>query len=128
MVDLSERGRKGGLVGGLSKSAAKVKAARKNGNHQDAGRKRTRTLGETLLRRKLTSAEHELIREAFFQLHPDEQIVFKKFFFGPKEFWPHQYFDLNTTTLRRGTQHPNARMRHILRKFRLVARWRLATK
>jgi hypothetical protein len=83
MVDLSERGRKGGLVGGLSKSAAKVKAARKNGNHQDAGRKRTRTLGETLLRRKLSNAEHELIREAFFQLQPDEQTVFKKFYFGP---------------------------------------------
>ncbi|MGH9638045.1 MAG: hypothetical protein ACRD72_24675, partial [Candidatus Angelobacter sp.] len=80
MIDLKERGRKGGLVGGHSKSKAKVQAARKNGDHPKAGRERTRTLGESLLRMKLTGAEHEVIREAFFKLAKDEQVLFKKFY------------------------------------------------
>jgi hypothetical protein len=125
MIDLKERGRKGGLKGGCSKSKAKVRAARKNGSSLDAGRKRTRSLGESLLRRKLTGAEHEQIREAFFQLTLAEQESFKRFFFGPEKFWPKHYLEFNTMNVKRGTARPNVKMQYILRKFRLMARWRL---
>lgn len=125
MIDIKERGRKGGLVGGRSKSKTKAQAARKNGSSPDAGRKRTRTLGESLLRQKLNSREHKVIREAFVQLTLREQETFQTFFFGPKEFWPKHYLELTTMDVKRGTAHPDARMRHILRKFRLVARWQL---
>jgi hypothetical protein len=126
MIDLKERGRKGGLVGGRSKSKAKVQAARKNGSSIDAGRKRTRTLGEMLLRRKLDAKQHDVIREGFVQLTLKEQESFQKFFFGPKECWPKHYLELSTMDVKRGTAHPDTRMRHILRKFRLVARWQLS--
>jgi hypothetical protein len=53
-----------GHVGGLSRSAAKVRAARRNGRKSTkGGRKPTRTLAEMLLRRKLSPTEHRLINK-----------------------------------------------------------------
>jgi hypothetical protein len=132
MIDLKERGRKGGLIGGRSKSKAKAAASRKNGNHEKAGRERTRTLGEMLLRRKLNAKEHDVIREGFFKLSPEERVMFKKFFFGHKLSWPENqiggYFDLNIKEKDKFSfpTNPSEKMRHILRKFRLEARWRLS--
>jgi hypothetical protein len=128
MVDLSKRGRKGGLVGGRSKSPAKARTARKNGS--EGGRERKSTLAEHILRRKLTPKEHEVIREGFLRLTKKEREHFREFFGLPlgemRKNSVEPYFD--PTTVNEGVRPSKSdpRMRHILRKFRLVARWRLA--
>ncbi len=94
--------------------ACQVKAARKNG--QQGGRKRNRTLGETLLRRKLNPTDGKAIDEAYMQLTMREQEKFRKYFGLPNN--PH----LDASDFASPTRKPAPEMQHIFRKFRLVAR------
>lgn len=114
--DAASEGRKGGR----SKSLAKQKAARENGAH--GGRARTRTLGEFLLRQKFDSSEqYDALREAFFRLRDRERKALKEYFgISP------QYPELNITDFVLHKRKPGAEMQHIIKKFRLEARWLLS--
>lgn len=106
-----------GTKGGSSKSAAKAKASRANGVH--GGRPRNRTLGETILRRKLTDSQGKAIDEAYMQLTATEKELFRNHYTLPKN--PH----LDTDKFTPQTRKLNQTMQHVLRKFRLIARHEL---
>jgi hypothetical protein len=116
-----------GKKGGEARTPAKQKAARRNG--AKGGRPRKSTLAEHILRRKLTRDQHQVIAEAFHRLTRTERDAFRKFYGLPpgemrkKAMEP--YFDPMTTDGIRANK-PNIRMRHILKKFRLMAHYRLA--
>lgn len=117
-----------GIKGGKSRTARKRRAARKNG--RSGGRERQSTLAEFILRRKLTPEQHKVVAEGFFRLTYSERNAFRKFFtLNPgvkiKKDGIEPYFDPATKDGVRPTK-PTPQMRHILRKFRLIARWRLA--
>jgi hypothetical protein len=78
----------GGTKGGKSTSPAKVAAAKRNGRNNKAGRPlevKVRTLGEYILRQRLTRAQHDQIDEAWIKLDSrggihSERFIFKKLF------------------------------------------------
>lgn len=78
----------GGYKGGRSKSPAKVAAARKNIANCKQGRPlevKVRTLGEYILRQRLTRAQHDDIQLAWVKLDSrggihSERFIFKKMF------------------------------------------------
>lgn len=121
----------GGRKGGSSTSKAKQAAARLNGSRggRPEGTK-TRTFGEYLLRRKLTGAEREQARTAFFRLSNaggarSEQSQFKRFFgIDPST----DYDFLKTTDYRARRPRPGTEMELIVARFRQAARWYLGTK
>jgi hypothetical protein len=115
--DAASEGRKGGR----SKSAAKTKAARENAAH--GGRLRTRTLGEFLLRQKFdTNEQYNALREAVFRLTTREQKFFREYFGIPEH-----YLDLTIKDFISHKRKPGAEMGHIIKKFRLEARWLLSS-
>ena len=113
--------------GGQSKSAAKRVAAISN----LPVREKTRTLGEYILRRKVTSKkELAAAQESFLQLTFKEQDIFgTNFGLRPEHDdqgrWkfrrPLEWNQLRGQSLQRN----RTALRHILRKFRLIARWNL---
>jgi hypothetical protein len=116
--------------GGKVRSESKARAARKNG--KQGGRKRTRTLVETIMRRQLSRDQQIELREAFMQLTATEQETFRKFYGLPlrgpkrgKKYVPPPIFYPNTLDGVRPTK-TGKRMRHILKKFRLIGRYLLA--
>lgn len=121
-------GTKGGKKGGLSRSPAKRRAAKRNG--QLGGRKRKRNLGEVLLRQKLTSNQLHKVALAFLDLTLEERRLVKLYFYGNPLYteWPKYVFDIpkETDFLRRSLPQPRGSMRFILKKFRLMARRRFA--
>jgi hypothetical protein len=123
--DSIELGRKGGQA----RTPAKRKAARLNGRlSKDGGRPRTTTLAEFILRKKLNAAQHRTAVEGYFQLTPSERYSFKRFFrldVGQKNLAVELPFTLNRKDGVRPT-NSGPHMQHILAKFRLVARYRLA--
>jgi hypothetical protein len=116
-----------GKKGGEARTPAKRKAAKKNGTL--GGRPRKSTVGEHIMRRKLSRDEHHAIGEAFFRLTRSERDIFRKFYGLPlgekRKNRMEPYFDAATVDGIRANK-PNKRMSHILKKFRLMARWRLA--
>lgn len=116
-----------GSKGGSSTSPAKRRAARKNGElctrSSENGRPRTLTLAESILRRKLSKEQHGQVREAYARLTIREQRIFKKFFRLDLAWLHYPSMDTKAFVPHR---KPNERMQHILRKFRLVARYLLA--
>lgn len=112
--------------GGQSKSAAKRKAAIANLPVRD----RTRTLGEYILRRKVTTKkEIAAAQESLVQLTVTEQDIFGKNFGLKPEHedhgrWKHD-IPWNGTNYKVNGYRNRTALRHILRKFRLIARWQL---
>ena len=121
----------GGLKGGKSTSPAKKKAAQRNGRKggRPIGTKK-RTLGEYLMRRKLTAAQHDDIGEGFLQLgnkegRSSQQETFKRIFGIGKWSRIGSKFDFLTTNEYTQPKRLTKEQRFVLSKFRLVARHRL---
>ena len=119
MIYAVDAGRRGGLKGGKASTTKKRTAARANGKL--GGRPPTRTFWECILRRPLSHNEHSRVFEAFFELTKREQKLFKAHFRLP-EGSPEI-----DTDFRYPKQKPAGRMRHILKRLRLSARWLLST-
>jgi hypothetical protein len=98
---------------------AKRRAARANGRKsKNGGRPRIYTMTESIMRRKLSASEHHLLREAFLRLTLKEQNTFKKYFRLDER-------NPDMASINVPHRNPNPRMKHILRKFRLMARFLL---
>ena len=87
------------------------------------GRPRTRSLGETLLRRRLNKEQHQILREAFLRLTDRERSSFREHFGFSKD----AYVELDVYDFSTRKRRPSGGMQHILKKFRLEARYLLAT-
>ncbi len=112
--------------GGQSKSAAKRVAAISN----LPVREKTRTLGEYILRRKVTSKkELAAAQESFLQLTFKEQDIFgTNFGLRPEHDDQGRWkfgVPWNGTNYVVNRYRNRTALRHILRKFRLIARWNL---
>jgi hypothetical protein len=119
-----------GMEGGWSCSPAKRAAARLNGRKskgaENNGRPRTRTLGEVLLRRKMDPADYAALKEAFVQLTLTEQDLFRQHY-GFARGWGKNAPDMTTRDYRAASMASDT-MRHVQRKMRLVANYRLGKK
>lgn len=118
----------GGKKGGQSTSAAKRAAARRNGRKggRPVGNKK-RTLGEYLMRRRLTPAQLEQIGEGFLQLgnkegRSSQQETFKRIFGIDKWVGLGFKYDFLKTTDYVQPKRLTERQQFVIAKFRLVAR------
>jgi hypothetical protein len=109
----SSRAKTAGRVGGKSTSAAKLKAARKNG--KAGGRRPTRTLAERLLGRKIHDHEREALAEAYKELLIAERTVLEDHFQLSTINDP-----LHTTLWRQKSRSPTKHIRYLIDKFRLA--------
>lgn len=113
--------------GGRSRSKAKAEAARKNG--AKGGRERQSTLAEFIMRRHLTKAEHNAVREGFLNLTPTEKDIFRKMFgleqLKKGKYVPEPWFNPATPDGVRPT-NLSKRRRYILNKVRFVARFHIS--
>lgn len=109
-----------GEKGGGSRSPAKVRAARLNG--KKGGRKRTRTLAEFLLRRRIPPEQYATIDEAFHSLtltYPERDKL-KNYFAVDRT--------ANSINLREFSapdKKPTKDVQHVIKKFRLEAEYRM---
>jgi len=120
-----------GAKGGAKTSKAKKEAARRNGASSGSGRPRESTLAEFIMRRRLTKAEHEAVREGYVNLSLAEKDIFIKMFELPL---PQKVKDTGSYYLNPATKDGvrptklNKRRRYILNKVRFVARFHMRSR
>jgi hypothetical protein len=116
-----------GQKGGKSRSLAKKKAARKNG--QNGGRTPTRSLAERLLRQKLNNEQKRHLYNAWtdgqIMLEGEKKHFLDYFSATPTYINPTFVFPITSTFWRRKTRRPPKEVKFLIRKFRLGARYYL---
>ncbi len=108
-----------GAKGGKSQSPKKQRAARANG--RQGGRPRKRTLAEYLLRRRLVPEQHSAVDNALRSMTlsvPEQEALLA--YFGVD-----RTSSINVQDFRPRERKPNAKIRYIMRKFRMEVNHRL---